>query len=203
MRAVDCGYENRLTRLLLKLLRPGDVFIDVGSHQGRYTLLASKKIGVNGLIIALEPVPETFQVLMENIKVNRLNNVIALPLAAWNTYTVVDFIVPPGRSGATAKSLKHFSGLPIRGYKIRVIAMDLDTLILKILKLKRADVIKIDAEGYEVEILEGLSQVLRIHRPILIIEVRNRTAHRVLNLLKDHKYKVKQIDRDTLIATPS
>jgi hypothetical protein len=68
VRSVDCEgmlvfhplYEPEITRILLGLLKPGRVFVDVGAHVGRYTLLAAKKVGSNGLVVALEPIPETF-----------------------------------------------------------------------------------------------------------------------------------------------
>jgi hypothetical protein len=86
VRSVDCEgmlvfhplYEPEITRILLGILKPGYVFVDVGAHVGRYTLLAAKKVGADGLVIALEPIPETFQTLRENIEVNRVNNVVAL-----------------------------------------------------------------------------------------------------------------------------
>ncbi|MET1101602.1 MAG: hypothetical protein ABWW69_03895, partial [Pyrodictiaceae archaeon] len=63
VKPVDCegmvvfhpGYESEITRILLGLLEPGNVFIDIGAHLGRYTLLAARRVGLKGLIVALEP----------------------------------------------------------------------------------------------------------------------------------------------------
>lgn len=53
-------------------------------------LLAARRVGSNGLVIALELVPETFQTLLENIRANMISNVIALPLAAWSTSAMLN-----------------------------------------------------------------------------------------------------------------
>lgn len=65
-------------------LRKGDVFIDVGAHIGKYTILVAKIVGKEGLVIAIEPNPENYETLLENIKLNNLKNVIAVNIAAWN-----------------------------------------------------------------------------------------------------------------------
>lgn len=55
---------------LLHLLRPGDLFVDVGANVGAYSLLASGVCGAKSL--AIEPIPETFSLMVENIRVNNL-----------------------------------------------------------------------------------------------------------------------------------
>ncbi len=164
VRSCDCegmlvfhpNYEYTLTITLLRLLKRGSIFVDIGAHLGRYTILASKIVGPQGLVIALEPIPETYKVLKDNVKKNNLNNIIVLPLAAWNVNTTLEFTVPPGRSGSTAKSLKHVSGIQLRGRKVRVKATTLDMLILEKLNLKRVDVIKIDVEGARLKFWKDL-----------------------------------------------
>jgi predicted RNA methylase len=53
-------------------LGPGDIFIDVGANIGYYSILASKLIGVNGRVFAVEPIPSTAGVLRFNLKINSL-----------------------------------------------------------------------------------------------------------------------------------
>lgn len=58
----------------LHLLRPGDLFIDVGANVGSYTILASKVVGANSF--TLEPVPETFKRLKRNININDIVSLV-------------------------------------------------------------------------------------------------------------------------------
>ena len=75
-------HEYDITQLVYSTLERGDIFIDVGAHGGLYTLLASKKVGNQGRVISVEPNPENLRFLRLNIKLNRLDNVITVPLAA-------------------------------------------------------------------------------------------------------------------------
>lgn len=194
------SYEHRVTTVLASFLRRGSVFVDVGAHVGRYALLASKRVGSEGVVVALEPVTENYMVLVENVGRIGVDNVIALPIAAWSKITLLEFIVPPGRSGATAGGLRHFSGLQLRGYRVRVKAVDLDTLLLRMLKLPRVDVMKIDVEGAEVEVLEGAGEVVERHRPVIVVEVRPQTRLKVEKLLKLYGYRTAMIDQSNLLA---
>ena len=58
--------------------KEGDVVIDVGAHIGRYTIIASKRVGPNGKVIAIEADPSNFEMLNRNIQLNRLANVTTL-----------------------------------------------------------------------------------------------------------------------------
>jgi hypothetical protein len=63
-------------------LEEGDVFVDVGSHIGKYTIPAARLVGSSGLVISVEPHPENYAVLVENVMLNKLTNVITLNIAA-------------------------------------------------------------------------------------------------------------------------
>jgi len=114
--------------------------------------------------------------------------------------TGLELLVPPGMSGATAKGLAHFTGLPLRGRSRRVVGFKLDTLVLDLLRLGRVDVIKIDAEGAGVEVLEGALEVLRRFRPKLLIEVRRSTYPRVMRILGGLGYVVEELDGSNIAA---
>ena len=72
--------------------KEGDVVIDVGAHIGPYTLKASKRVGLNGKIIAIEADPENFDILNRNIQLNKLTNVIALNYAVYSKEDKIDYI---------------------------------------------------------------------------------------------------------------
>jgi len=128
-------------------LREGDVFIDVGAHIGKYTIPAARAVGGKGLVIAIEPHPENYRVLIRNIKANNLNNVIALNVAAWSGERKLKLFI--GDSGSRHSVKKDFG----RGY-IEVPARALDS-ILNELKVENVDLIKIDVEGRSSRFLKG------------------------------------------------
>jgi hypothetical protein len=63
-------------------------------------------------------------------------------------------------------------------------------LALRELKLNKIDLVKIDAEGAEVEILEGMKETIERYKPILIVEVFQRNLEKTLKLVRKYKYNV-------------
>ena len=68
-------YEADTQSVLLTLLRPGDVFLDIGANVGMATLTGARAVGSSGQVIAFEPNPQVAAVLTESVRRNRLNNV--------------------------------------------------------------------------------------------------------------------------------
>ena len=73
--------ERHAIEAALSDLKAGDTFLDVGCHYGMYSVLASKLVGPAGRVIAVDPHPESLEVLRENLAVNRCENVEVLNLA--------------------------------------------------------------------------------------------------------------------------
>jgi FkbM family methyltransferase len=67
--------------LMKTILRPGDVYCDVGAHWGTYTVAAAEFVGARGRVIAVEPTPQNRTYLLDNIALNRLQNVTLEPVA--------------------------------------------------------------------------------------------------------------------------
>lgn len=72
-------------------------------------------------------------------------------------------------------------------------AKRLDDVLLRELKIDKITLVKIDVEGAELGVLEGLTKVLKTKRPKLIIEVRNENESGVLSLLESFGYIVSQV----------
>jgi len=64
--------EKAMLAKVLSSLRPGDVFLDVGSNLGLFTIFAGKQVGPDGAVLAFEPEANAHERLLENIRVNRL-----------------------------------------------------------------------------------------------------------------------------------
>lgn len=164
----------RYEEWIWKYLRPkyGDVFIDVGAHIGKYTLIIASIVGKNGKVIAIEPVPYNFEALLHGIRLNRLTNVIALNIALWSKECLLPLYIgqyyrknsPAGLLGLGGSSIKRKVGK-----KIKVVAKTLDNVV-KELNLNCVNWIKIDVEGSEREVLEGAKGTIRKYKPRIIAE---------------------------------
>src|SRR6476659_8790078 len=74
-------YEDFSLDIMLRDLKSDSTFVDIGSHYGIYSLLASRKAD-KGKVIALEPVPENFTILNKNIKANKAGSIDSFNYAA-------------------------------------------------------------------------------------------------------------------------
>jgi FkbM family methyltransferase len=144
--------------------KPSEVVIDVGAHIGLYTLRAAREVGANGRVIAVEPDPQSFLILKDNIALNHLDNVIAINAALSDSSGQKPFYA------ATDPSLSGFQLQPearIRSVKT-VRTMTLDELLLS-LSINQVDWMKIDVEGAELKVLEGGRRFLENVKNLKII----------------------------------
>lgn len=133
----------------LHLLRKEDLFIDVGSNIGSYTILASKVVGAKS--ISIEPVPQTFNYLLQNINVNQINSLVdAVCCAVGKEDSSVSF----SSDNDTMNKVVNENYL---GKSIKVPVKPLDNLLSNLEPI----LIKIDVEGFEEEVIQGALNVLK------------------------------------------
>ena len=160
-------YEIDTVRLIQRLLKPGMVFVDVGTHVGQYTLLASGPVGRTGEIHSFEPDPETYSWFVSNVKRNGLTNVRTNQLAlAGQPGTLTLYLSEVTDIGSNSlRRPRFFSG---RVCEVEVVTLD---SYLESRHVSRVDVMKIDVEGAECEVVNGASALLgREDRPVMILE---------------------------------
>jgi FkbM family methyltransferase len=171
--------EDYITREdeIVEHFRPkeGDIVVDVGAHIGRYTIIASKRVGESGNVIAIEAHPGNFEMLNRNVKLNKLTNVTALNYAVYSEESKLKLYVPGEESGFTVYNTITTNRAKTDEKFIEVNANTLD-YILQQNGISHADInwIKIDVEGAEFEVLKGATNVLSKSKDIaLLIEVHN------------------------------
>ena len=168
-------WEPHVTRLFQHLLSPGDVFVDVGAHIGYYTLLASKLVGPEGHVYALEPTRTTYEVLCSNLALNGVANVTALRIAAGaEDGRAPLYDAPLGHSGKA--SIRDPSGSDRAGEHGFAGAIGVDVRpvasVVPQSERERVRLVKIDVEGYEAEVLSGLEALFAMGiRPALVVEI--------------------------------
>jgi FkbM family methyltransferase len=138
----DMGY-------LLHVLRPDDLFIDIGANLGSYTILACAAIGARGY--AFEPVPSTFARLVDNIRLNNIEDrVAALNLGLAHEEGIAKFTTD-------LDTVNHVAS--VNGEQANTIAIKVTTLDLALGDVSPG-LIKIDVEGYETQVLQGAVRTL-------------------------------------------
>lgn len=184
--------EKENEELILELLDRDDIFIDVGSNIGYYTILAAKIVGPRGHVISLEPVPETANILRLNIKLNELKNVTIIQKAAWASRSLINVHIPRGSFGFA--SIKRFSGYP----SIITDAVPLDDICNGLSRIK---LIKIDVEGAEWEVLQGAIDTLKKTSALLIEATENVLS--VETLLRNNSFSLCKLKTGDILAAKS
>ena len=154
-------YEPKLTEAFKQMVKPGDVVVDIGANIGYFTLLASRLVGERGRVYAFEPAPQNFALLSKNLTANGSRNVRAFQRAVsssrgsgkllvqgenWGSYRIVDSIAD--------------------GQSVEVEIISMDEFFEN--GHQKVNVVKMDAEGSEVRILQGSSRVLK-NNPDLVL----------------------------------
>lgn len=152
-------HEQYAEELFKLVLRPGGCAYDIGANIGYFTRVLSKIVGNNGRIRAFEPMPSALRLL--RINTADLSNVFIHDLAVTDNNGVAPFAV---RAHGDTSSLGES--------KDGSLQINVDTVRLDDLRPidENVSLIKIDVEGYELEVLKGATKVIASCRPILYFE---------------------------------
>lgn len=145
-----------------ELLRPGDCAVDVGANIGHYTCQFGRIVGPSGRVIAIEPMTNTFAHLAANVLASGLNNVTLLNLAASSGTGVARMRVPKFETGLH----NYYRAEIAAAGDYAVLCMPIDSLTLP----HRVALMKVDAEGHDMEVLKGAKALISRDHPTLIVE---------------------------------
>jgi FkbM family methyltransferase len=176
--------------------KKGDTIVDGGAYTGIFSLIASKLIGEQGTVIALEPDPSNYQKLINNILLNNINNIIPVNKGLWSNDTILEFN-NVGEKGSTFIVDENVDS------KMAVEVASLDSLVKKY-KLK-INFIKLDIEGSEIEAIKGSKQLLKKNDINLSIASYHllkgvKTCFQLEELLKEFGYKIKTCSADETVT---
>jgi FkbM family methyltransferase len=171
--------EIRLAKFIIMNLGQGDTFIDVGAHFGYFTLLASKIVSKNGKVAAFEASKNTFSILKKNT--DNIENIKRINKAISNINENLTFFeFPVLYSEYNSFDIEQFKKekwiTKFQPAEITIKAITLDSYITS--EKLRPKIIKIDVEGAEFKVLQGLRNFLITDNDCcIVVEYLNPTRH--------------------------
>lgn len=187
-------FEYQESLFIRRLLKPGDLFVDIGANIGWHSMLAAARVGSTGRVVAFEPATQAFLRLTRNIDLNRFTQIEAFHFGLSDRDAVFD-IYPCEEANSGANSL-YGAGTPIERVQVRP-----GDEVVNELGISAIDLCKIDVEGAELDVLAGLTETLR-KRLIraLMIEINpesltraGRSADELIAMLAGHGFQLHEV----------
>lgn len=168
-------YEPEATYLATSILRETDTVLDIGANFGWFSTIFAQKVNGQGKVIAFEPVPSTYQKLMENLELNSLDNMVDthnIALGDKNGKISMHLFSDKGHGFSSISSLGE--------NEFDIVESDIVKLddFIKTNQLTHVDFIKCDVEGAELSVLQGAAELLGSEEsPIILIELNDETSN--------------------------
>lgn len=133
-------------------LKKGGIFVDIGSNIGLFSLIAAKIVGEKGRVYSFEPTPETFFRFKQNIELNKKENIYPYNIAISNQTGLQDLSISHDGYDAWNSLGKPSAGEDIERIKVNTLSFD---EFINQFNIEKIDLIKIDVEGWELNVLNG------------------------------------------------
>ncbi|MEQ1731349.1 MAG: FkbM family methyltransferase [Vicinamibacterales bacterium] len=196
-------------RFLQTLTLDGETVFDVGGYEGIFTLFFARRVGPRGRVITFEPNPRNFARIVENVQLNGFTRVQVRQLAAGSAPGRASLVFP---ADETARgSLETRIADQIRQeHGVVSVEVELDTLDRQVAAgLPEPDFVKLDVEGLELDVLQGMHGLLERRHPRLYIEIHGADVQRklenvtaVVELLWTADYDVLHVETNTALRRP-
>ncbi len=162
---IACGiFEEQSTQAVKRLVKHGDIVLDVGANIGYYSVLLSKLVGDKGKVLCFEPTEHYRTVLNMNLEANYIHNAEVFPFGLSNKNQQLEIQI-----GSSSASLHNPGSLPSERNEL-ITLRTLDNF-MENRCLERIDFIKVDIDGHEPLFLEGAWKTLEKYNPLILLEI--------------------------------
>lgn len=159
------AYEAGTVRFVRDLMAGAGVFYDVGANIGVFTVEVARSLGASGQVIAIEPGPRAFAILLRNIELNRLGNVTAIAVGLADVAGAKQLHLRPAANLGAATFVGQRDTVPDAVVEV----LRLDDLVDD-RRLPDPTVVKVDVEGFELRVLRGAAKLIERARPVIVTE---------------------------------
>jgi len=187
------------TKLFNDIIKNGEVLVDVGANIGYFTLLMAKLSGSSGKIFSFEPENKNFEILEKNVKINNYQNVVLEKKGVSDRNGVNKFFLSSKNTG-----MHSLQKIRDDSKEVKIDVIKLDDYFFTLDLVEKISLIKIDVEGAEFQVLNGMKTILKNKNLKLLIEFipdhlkkHGTNPSDVLKILEDNDYKLYQINERT------
>ena len=162
-------YEPLETEILKFFASGAKLVADIGANVGYYAVELGKALSEDGRLLAFEPIPDSFEQLSENVRLNALEkNVACLQLAISNQEGQLTLFTPK-ISGSSATSARNLH--PEEDFTKQEVSVRTLDLVFESLMIEECDLIKVDVEGAELMVIQGALQTIEKYKPVIFAEL--------------------------------
>lgn len=186
------SWEPEVVRSIQDHVHSGMRVLDIGAQSGFYSLLLSRLVGPEGMVLAFEPLPANFRVLEENLRLNNIQNVMIRREAVSDFSGNISFEFPRQEVSLIAGPLLESDNLGA----FQVPAISLDDFVRQ--TGQPIQFIKMDVEGAETAVLRGAVQTLKAFHPSMVVELHHDHPqdglHPAIALLEQLGYQIEWLN---------
>lgn len=195
-------WDESISSILLSKLTPGDVCVDVGANIGFLSLLAASIVGPTGRVLAIEPLKDIANQIQRSKELNEFSQLEILTVACGEKCEKL--VIHASEDTAVSSFLAQNETLK-KYQDVIVTVVPLDEIAKN---LEKVTLIKIDVEGFELEVLRGARRTIEKHQPILVIEyspsfydgVSSDIKFKIVDILEKFGYSVQLIESHSKLS---
>jgi len=157
----------------------GDTVVEVGAFIGYYAMCAAEIVGDTGRVVAVEAIDENLDIFKRNVEANALSNVTVVPKAAWKEGGMLKLFREQRQKASVLQAVVGAD---------RELNVPCDTVdnILSSLNIEKANFVRIQVNGVEHEVLNGMKQTLTQGPDLLVAAVYNRDGRKATETIESH-----------------